>query len=162
MIRSPLLVTMPGNTVWPIRPERGGITTSARPELRLNSVSSAPIGAASSPERQMHPRRERGRGFGVAAQQQVIALGDQRPGAAARRFRRPARRRAAVRGSAARSTASAGARRASGELGRTRMLRTCRSARPYCSTSVRAWLAEVGRHGRRRCAPAAAVGRTAR
>ncbi len=29
---------MPGNTACPTNPERGGITTSARPEARLNSV----------------------------------------------------------------------------------------------------------------------------
>jgi hypothetical protein len=39
MTRSPLGVIMPGKTVCPTRPERGGITTSARPEVRLNSAS---------------------------------------------------------------------------------------------------------------------------
>jgi len=37
--RSPLSVTMPGNTGLPIRPERGGITASASPESRVNRVS---------------------------------------------------------------------------------------------------------------------------
>jgi len=40
-------VTIPGNTGCPTRPERGGITTSARPEERLNNVSAAPAGASS-------------------------------------------------------------------------------------------------------------------
>ena len=35
--RSPLSVTMPGKTRSPIRPERGGITTSAAPEWRVSS-----------------------------------------------------------------------------------------------------------------------------
>ena len=35
MTRSPLSVTMPGKTVSPTRPDRGGITTSATPDARL-------------------------------------------------------------------------------------------------------------------------------
>ena len=41
MTRSPLSVTMPGKTVSPMRPDRGGITTSATPEARLMRVSSS-------------------------------------------------------------------------------------------------------------------------
>ena len=37
--RSPLSVTIPGNTVSPISAERGGTTTSARPDPRLTSAS---------------------------------------------------------------------------------------------------------------------------
>ena len=44
MTRSPLGVTIPGNTDWLIMPDRGGTTTSAKPELRLNSVPAISVG----------------------------------------------------------------------------------------------------------------------
>ncbi len=47
-IRSPLSVTMPGKAVWPISPDRGAISTSARPERALNRAASPAPSAASS------------------------------------------------------------------------------------------------------------------
>ena len=47
MMRSPLSVIMPGKTDVPIIRERGGMIISARPELRLNRVSSRSVAAAS-------------------------------------------------------------------------------------------------------------------
>ena len=86
MIRSPLSVTMPGNTVWPIIGERGGIMTSASPELRLNSVSSTLaafsswrkarcMSAASAAAASASPRNE-----------DVVARGDRARASAARRY----------------------------------------------------------------------------
>ena len=39
--RSPLSVTIPGKTVSPMRPERGGMTTSATPERGVRSASAS-------------------------------------------------------------------------------------------------------------------------
>ena len=47
-IRSPLSVTMPGKKRCPISGERGGISTSARPESRLKSWSEMPPSGTSS------------------------------------------------------------------------------------------------------------------
>ncbi len=41
MTRSPLSVIIPGKAFWPIKPDRGGITTSATPAVRVRSVPDA-------------------------------------------------------------------------------------------------------------------------
>ena len=67
-----------------MRPERGGITTSARPGAAIEQRVLALAGRRLLAEREVHLRRECCGRFGFAAQQQVVALGDhgpaQRPG----------------------------------------------------------------------------------
>ena len=69
---------MPGNTVWPIRAERGGITTSARPERRLNRVAVTSAAESSARKARCRSAARRADGGGVAAHDQDVALGQRR------------------------------------------------------------------------------------
>ena len=60
----------------PIRPERGGITTSARPELRLNRVLPPSPASASSRRRQVGAGGKARRGVGIALEDQIVTLGN--------------------------------------------------------------------------------------
>ena len=98
MIRSPLSVTMPGKTAWPIRAERGEISTSASPERALNSASSPLPAACSSRKARCMRRGEVGGLLRVAAQEQRVARLDLLPGGAACRCPCPGRPSARGRG----------------------------------------------------------------
>ena len=110
-MRSPLSVTIPGNTASPTSPDRGGMTTSARPDARLKSVS------ATSPARDLRPEGEdlvavepRG-GFGVAAHDEDVALGDRGAARATRLGRRSRCRPGSDRGTPSGRPRPAGRRR---------------------------------------------------
>ena len=70
-------MTIPGKTLWPIRPERGGITTSARPG---RAIEQRPFALTSRlAEREVFVGSERAGCLGVAPQQQMVPFGDDGP-----------------------------------------------------------------------------------
>ena len=118
-------------------PERGGITTSARPELRLNSVSATSAAASSARKaRCLSAARRADR----LARRRARAGGRPRPASAAaagRPRRRPGPRPGSGPDSSPRSTAGRGAPDDRANP-RGRAAGTAPSSSPYCSTSVRA------------------------
>ena len=154
-MRSPLSVTMPGKTACPMRPERGGITTSARPERRLNRASSPRSGGLRRREtRDASLRRTRRplRPSPRSSRWSPSAIAGRRSGAPDS----PSCTATSCRpGKAERSTCGPAACRHRASVARTRIWKMP-LARPYCSTSVLAWrLKSAGmvaplRSGRRR------------
>ena len=132
-----------GTPSAPTSPERGGIITSARPELRLNSVSSTSAGGVLVAEGEMLVGGEGGRRLGVAARRAGIALGQsgRRSGRADRLLHRDELQAAD----------SGRGRRAAGGLptrarSRARAAGTCRR-QPVLLDQRARMAAEIGRHG---------------